>query len=60
MLGKQTVVNWYTTPDELRRLADQLQKRWDEAKLGDDLKIFGEANRNLELWVIPDEDLMRK
>lgn len=37
MLRKVNFVEFFTTPEELRRLADRLDEMWKSASLGDDV-----------------------
>lgn len=55
-VNRHEVVQWFTTPKELRKIADDMQRRWETISLGDDTTIFLSWGNNTELVILIDQD----
>ena len=58
---KNIVLKFYTTPTELRELADKMEKHWEESIIGDDLAVDNfNLTEEYKLKIIIDQKAVKK
>lgn len=60
MLCKTETAEWFTTPAELRKIADELEIKWANATVGDDVPAHVERGENVRLRIVIDQEKMQR
>jgi len=55
-VARHEVVMWFTTPQRLREIADEMEKFWRTAIPGQDKTVTTEWGKNTELKILVDQD----
>lgn len=55
-VDRYEVVRWFTTPKELRKIADEMESRWKTIKLGEDTTIQSVWTNETQLHIMIDQD----
>lgn len=55
-LSRHEVIHWFTTPEELRSIADEMEKRWRRLQPGQDKTITTVYGKTTELKILVDQE----
>ena len=58
MLVQQTHFHWYTTPEELRDIANKMEQVWVKVRPGDDADVITVWGESMCLKILFDQDRM--
>jgi hypothetical protein len=53
-------IRCYMTPNDLRRIADKMEKAWAERKAGDSMDVWTVPGENVEIHFVIDQGEMPK
>jgi len=56
----RVIFDWYTTPVELRTIADEMEEFWKACQLGQDKTVAVRIGKNAELCIIVDQDRIER
>jgi len=60
-LHKHSVIRWFTTPGELRRLANEMEAKFPKLRSGDDVTIKTiYSNNDIELRILVDQGWIKE
>jgi hypothetical protein len=58
-ITRHEVVHWFTTPDELRELADAMEKHWKTCAPGQDKTVRSIFGKHTELLILVDQEKIK-
>jgi hypothetical protein len=58
MIGRHEVIHWYTTPTELRKIADEMDQAWRKLQPGENKTVSSQISANTELRICIDQELI--
>lgn len=59
-ISRHEVVRWFTTPKELRRIADEMDDLWGSIRPGQDKTVSMVYSKDTELHILIDQDRMSR
>jgi hypothetical protein len=58
-LTRHEVIHWFTTPHELREIADEMEKFWTTCMPGQDTTAHSVYGKNEQLLILVDQDKIK-